>query len=198
MGQVAFFVAHISLLSEDGKRDRSIVFVPQQSLDNSQSHEYNLATSREIKTVFIESQDKQAAHLNDISPNTLNSNDFISNMNLSTNKSRFISPLHHYSPDLQANTQHFSYPDICTSKLNSNIQSIGSYSQNFEPQQLPVTSYTTFNHYLFGSLVSQSYLLGDVNGIKGAYFIFPQISVRIQGIFRLEAVVLDLRRYYYL
>jgi Velvet factor len=38
---------------------------------------------------------------------------------------------------------------------------------------------------LYGSLVSSSYSLVDLSGQRGIFFVFPDVSVRIQGKFRL-------------
>ncbi|KAI9333946.1 hypothetical protein DFJ73DRAFT_613955, partial [Zopfochytrium polystomum] len=45
---------------------------------------------------------------------------------------------------------------------------------------------------LFGSLVSPCQFLTDLTGVKGAYFVFPELCVRVEGTFRLKIVVSDL------
>ncbi|KAI3660404.1 hypothetical protein MP638_002487 [Amoeboaphelidium occidentale] len=45
---------------------------------------------------------------------------------------------------------------------------------------------------LMGSLVSPSYYLTDINGDKGIFFIFQDLSVRLEGAYRLRISVIDI------
>ncbi|KAJ3290077.1 hypothetical protein HDU76_007445 [Blyttiomyces sp. JEL0837] len=42
---------------------------------------------------------------------------------------------------------------------------------------------------LFGSIVSSCHFLTDLTGQKGAYFVFPDLSVRVEGTYRLKIVL---------
>ncbi|KAJ3005222.1 hypothetical protein HKX48_000802 [Thoreauomyces humboldtii] len=45
---------------------------------------------------------------------------------------------------------------------------------------------------LSGALVSSCYYLSDLNGAKGAYFAFPDLSIRVDGVFRLRLSLFNL------
>ncbi|KAJ3048352.1 hypothetical protein HK097_010647, partial [Rhizophlyctis rosea] len=45
---------------------------------------------------------------------------------------------------------------------------------------------------LFGSLVSSAHLLNDLNGERGAFFVFPDLCIRVEGRFRLAFMLSDL------
>lgn len=47
---------------------------------------------------------------------------------------------------------------------------------------------------LTGSLVSSSHYLTDLTGSKGAYFVFPDLSCRVEGNFRLRIILTNLAR----
>jgi len=42
-----------------------------------------------------------------------------------------------------------------------------------------------------GSLVSSLYVLNDLDGVERAFFVFPDLSVRIEGTFRLKFSLVD-------
>jgi len=44
---------------------------------------------------------------------------------------------------------------------------------------------------LTGSLVSSMYLLTDLDGNEGAFFVFPDLSVRIEGTYRLKFSLIE-------
>ncbi|KND04755.1 uncharacterized protein SPPG_00460 [Spizellomyces punctatus DAOM BR117] len=45
---------------------------------------------------------------------------------------------------------------------------------------------------LFGSLVSQCHFLTDLSGTKGAYFVFPELCIRVEGTFKLKIILSNL------
>jgi len=46
---------------------------------------------------------------------------------------------------------------------------------------------------LYGSLVSSSYSLIDLNGQHGIFFMFPDVSIRVEGRYRLGVSLSRLR-----
>ncbi|KAJ3039422.1 hypothetical protein HDV00_012198 [Rhizophlyctis rosea] len=56
----------------------------------------------------------------------------------------------------------------------------------------PPTESFKWERSLFGSLVSSCHFLTDLSGSKGAYFVFPDLSIRIEGKFRLKLIMSDL------
>lgn len=45
---------------------------------------------------------------------------------------------------------------------------------------------------LYGSLVSSPQTFRDLHGRQGAYFLFPDVSIRIRGRFRLRVTLIEL------
>lgn len=58
---------------------------------------------------------------------------------------------------------------------------------------LAVSTPQKWKRTLSGGLVSSCHLLTDLNGKRGAYFVFSDLCVRVEGIFRLKVLLLDLR-----
>ncbi|RKO86560.1 velvet factor, partial [Blyttiomyces helicus] len=54
----------------------------------------------------------------------------------------------------------------------------------------------TWERSLIGSVVSSCHYLTDLGGSKGAYFIFPDLAIRIEGRFRLKLILSNLARYF--
>lgn len=49
-----------------------------------------------------------------------------------------------------------------------------------------------------GSTVSSLYLLKDLDGVKGAFFVFPNISIRMEGIYKLKFSLFEMTGYFML
>ncbi|KAJ3169045.1 hypothetical protein HDU87_000872 [Geranomyces variabilis] len=50
----------------------------------------------------------------------------------------------------------------------------------------------TWERVLGGMMVSSCYYLSDLNGLKGAYFVFPDLTIRVDGTFRLRMSLFNL------
>ena len=53
-----------------------------------------------------------------------------------------------------------------------------------------------YERLLEGNTVSSCHILTDLYGKKGAYFVFEDLSVKIEGYFRLKVFVSDLSQYF--
>lgn len=62
---------------------------------------------------------------------------------------------------------------------------------------LPGLSAAKVETMLEGKLVSPCYILTDLKGDLGAYFIFEDLSVNIEGKYKLKISVTDLSMYFY-
>jgi hypothetical protein len=54
-----------------------------------------------------------------------------------------------------------------------------------------------YERILEGSTVSNCYCLTDIYGKKGAYFVFEELSIKMEGVFKLQAIVNDISEYIY-
>jgi hypothetical protein len=52
-----------------------------------------------------------------------------------------------------------------------------------------------FERLLEGSTVSSCYLLSDLYGNRGAYFVFEDLSVKMDGTYRIQFVLSELQEY---
>lgn len=59
-----------------------------------------------------------------------------------------------------------------------------------------IGSVLLYERLLEGSTVSNCYFLTDLYGKKGAYFVFEDLSIRMEGVFKLEAIVNDISLYF--
>ncbi|KAJ3036862.1 hypothetical protein HDV00_002345 [Rhizophlyctis rosea] len=66
----------------------------------------------------------------------------------------------------------------------------GSSDDSPSPSATPTTpnvnAFSPYTQILLGSLVSPCYMLNDANGERGLYFVFPDVSVRTSGQYRLK------------
>lgn len=77
---------------------------------------------------------------------------------------------------LQKNPKFHSYVSSIKEKYDSNIKSV------------------PYERVLDGNTVSQCHILRDVYGSLGAYFVFEDIAVNLEGLFRLKVCIHDLNR----
>ncbi|TPX63426.1 hypothetical protein SpCBS45565_g06620 [Spizellomyces sp. 'palustris'] len=83
---------------------------------------------------------------------------------------------------------------------SSQFVSIGGEDLPVHYRQSPAGSSSTskdskpYVGTLFGSLVSQCHFLTDLSGTKGAYFVFPELCIRVEGTFKLKIILSNLAR----
>ncbi|TPX59719.1 hypothetical protein PhCBS80983_g02275 [Powellomyces hirtus] len=66
-----------------------------------------------------------------------------------------------------------------------------TFPSNPRPAREDLTQ-DSWERVLMGSMVSSCHYLCDLNGLKGAYFVFPDLSLRVEGIFRLRMSLYNL------
>ncbi|KAI8909978.1 velvet factor-domain-containing protein [Powellomyces hirtus] len=69
-----------------------------------------------------------------------------------------------------------------------------TFPSNPRPAREDLTQ-DSWERVLMGSMVSSCHYLCDLNGLKGAYFVFPDLSLRVEGIFRLRMSLYNLARF---
>lgn len=62
-----------------------------------------------------------------------------------------------------------------------------------DPPDEPSHASAQQKRLLYGSLVSSPYTLFDLSGQKGTFFLFPDVSVRLEGKYRLGISITRLR-----
>lgn len=62
-----------------------------------------------------------------------------------------------------------------------------------DPPDEPSHASAQQKRLLYGSLVSSPYSLYDLNGQRGTFFLFPDVSVRLEGKYRLGVSITRLR-----
>lgn len=85
---------------------------------------------------------------------------------------------------------------VINTKSMENNQTFQVYSQQIRARKVQdKDGVLLYERLLEGTTVSGCYFLTDIYGKKGAYFIFEDLSIRIEGVFKLKVNVTDLSQY---
>ncbi|KAI9105524.1 velvet factor-domain-containing protein [Phlyctochytrium arcticum] len=167
---VTMYVAHATLWDADGLQERNIVLNPI----------YNhtpLPTSPFLPTSFLPTPDSSTGLLPTAPPS------------MSSSATSVVAPMLMDLPTPQSSTSSLQFPSLSLSSSSSSPAAGGPASASITSGPSVIDPHIGT---LFGSLVSPCHFLTDLNGTKGAYFVFPDLSIRVEGTFTLKIILSNL------
>ncbi|KAI8820212.1 velvet factor-domain-containing protein [Fimicolochytrium jonesii] len=168
----ANLVAHVSLVSECGQYERDMVVNPFAVPPSESGAMAPDTASLPQGSIRHLSHPNDRPHIHSGVPHTLASNTSSNAERISRHDSMSDGPrLDGAGPQESRPTpESKSFPSLRVAKLNQ-----------------------THMQVLIGTLVSPCHILNDCGGQKGMFFVFPDVSVRVAGRYRLRFMVFDVR-----
>ncbi|KND04609.1 uncharacterized protein SPPG_00327 [Spizellomyces punctatus DAOM BR117] len=244
LGDVSAMVAHASLLSENGKEDRSVVLVPPTMPPVLLApNQWNDPLAQELSTVgpasdapitgaeILASMGNPAPEVTPGAAPALEGSSGSGNGNymgapvtppMEEQEWNSVAPAEGQPlsaslsrEDLTVST--IPEPSSSTEPTSMDLSGEGSASTSMTPTasasvapaEASTEEETTeesefgppdechkWERTLSGSLVSSCHYLTDLSGSKGAYFVFPDLSIRVEGSFRLKVILTNLASIY--
>ncbi|TPX67332.1 hypothetical protein SpCBS45565_g03871 [Spizellomyces sp. 'palustris'] len=244
LGDVSAMVAHASLLSENGKEDRSVVLVPPTMPPVLLApNQWNDPLAQELSTVGpasdapITGAEILASMGNPAPEVTPGAAPALEGNPVSGNGSYMGAPVTPPMEEQQWNSVAPAEGQPLSASLSGEdltVSTIPEPSSSTEPTSMdlsgegsattPLTATASasatpadasteeetseesefgppdechkWERTLSGSLVSSCHYLTDLSGSKGAYFVFPDLSIRVEGSFRLKVILTNLASIY--